>query len=123
MMGQGQGTPLVGAAVRKANMMKKRDLRIGFFGIFQQFGIRESEHCVQPTILAATEMVHRVGFFIFFLPVVAGECLEFGINLNLVRFFCCCCCMINTSRCFSVFIFNPVFKRHTKKLLRYSLKN
>ena len=31
--------------------------------------------------------------------------------------------MINADRCFSVFIFNPVFRRHTKKYKRYSLKN
>ena len=70
-------------------------------------------------------MVHGVGFFIFLLPMVAGECSEFGVclvnNLNLVGLL-----LLSNDKCrsvFSVFIFNPVFKTHTKKYIRYSLKN
>ena len=76
-------------------------------------------------------MVHGVGFFIFLLPMVAGECSEIGVclvnNLNLVRLL-----LLSNDKCRSVFFgiyiqpriqetYKKVYEVQLEKLIRSSL--
>ena len=75
-------------------------------------------------------MLHRVGFFICLIPMVAGECPEFGVylvnSLNVVRL------LLLYDKCRSVFFgihiqpriqetYKKVYEVQLEKLIRSSL--